>query len=308
MVTRSGSKHFHGSAFEYLQNEDVDARNYLDDPKLPTPVVRQNQFGGSLGGRLPLPNTFFFANYEGLRSKIGTPVQSNVPPAALRTGDYTGQPTITDPLNSGAPFPGNIIPANRIDPIASKFLATYEPLPNLNNGGGNNFVDETPDTNRNDAFSTRIDHQFHNQSQLSGRYTYNWERNIISGSFPLRPTEENVRAQQAALSYTYARNSWLNEARFSFTRLSMYDTPQSAFQTNVIQQLGVQGLTSDPANYGLPYFQLSDYSLVTDDPTLPQVQRDNLWNASDSVFVDARRAHYQSGLRLDSLPVKLPAE
>jgi len=283
VVTKSGSRQFHGSAFEYLQNEAPDARNYFDDPSLPTPVVRQNQFGGSLGGRLPIANTFFFATYEGLRSKIGNAVQSNVPPAALRTGDYSGQPTITDPLNGGAPFPGNVIPPERIDPIASKFLSTYEPLPNLNNGGFNNFVDETPNTNRNDAFSTRVDHQFRNQSQLSARYTYNWERNIISGSFPLRPTEENVRAQQAALSYTYSGKSWLNEARLSFTRLSMYDTPQSAFQTNVIQELGVVGLTSDPANYGLPYFQLTDYSLVTDDPTLPQVQRDNLWDASDSV-------------------------
>ena len=282
VVTRSGTRQFHGSAFEYLQNEATDARNYFDDPTMAAPVVRQNQFGGSLGGPLPA-NTFFFATYEGSRSKIGSPVQSSVPPAPLRTGDYRGQATITDPLNGGAPFPGNVIPSDRIDPIASKFLSTYEPLPNLNNGGFNNFVDETPNTNRNDAFSTRIDHQFRNQSQFSARYTYNWERNNIAGSFPLRPTEENVRAQQAALSYTYSGRSWLNEARLSFTRLSMYDTPQSAFQTNVIQSLGVEGLTADPANYGLPYFQLTDYSLVTDDPTLPQVQRDNLWNASDSI-------------------------
>ncbi len=288
VVTRSGSRHFHGSAFEYLQNEAPDAQNYFEDPTLPVPLVRQNQFGGSLGGPLPIANTFFFGTYEGLRSKIGTPAESDVPPAALRTGDFTGQNVLYDPLtldSTGArvPFANNMIPQSRIDPIATQFLNTYQPLPNLNNGSYNNFVDETPDTNRNDSFSTRIDHQFGNQSQLSGRYTYNGEQNIIAGSFPLRPTEENVRAQQAALSYTYARASWLNEARLSFTRMSMYDTPESAFQTNVIQQLGVEGLTNSPANYGLPYFQLADYSLVTDDPTLPQVQRDNLWNASDSV-------------------------
>ena len=288
VVTRSGTRQFHGSAFEYLQNGATDARNYFDDPTLASPVVRQNQFGGSLGGRMPFPNTFFFATYEGLRSDIGSPVQSLVPPAQLRTGDFTGQDIIYDPLtldSTGArvPFPGDLIPATRIDPIATSFLTQYEPLPNLNNGDGNNYVDETPNTNRNDSFSTRVDHQFRNQSQFSARYTYNGERNIIAGSFPLRPTEENVRAQQAALSYTYSGASWLNEARFSFTRMSMYDTPESAFQTNVIQQLGIEGLTSDPANYGLPYFQLSDYSLVTDDPTLPQVQRDNFWNASDSV-------------------------
>ncbi|HXM41553.1 MAG TPA: carboxypeptidase regulatory-like domain-containing protein, partial [Bryobacteraceae bacterium] len=288
VVTRSGTRQFHGSAFEYLQNEAPDARNYFDDPTQASPIVRQNQFGGSLGGRMPFPDTFFFAAYEGLRSNIGSPVQSLVPPAQLRTGDFTGQDVVYDPLTLDAagarvPFPGDMIPATRIDPIASSFLAQYEPLPNLNNGDGNNYVDQTPNTSRNDAFSTRIDHQFGNQSQLSGRYTYNGEQNIIAGSFPLRPTDERVRAQQAALSYTYSGPAWLNETRFSFTRMSMYDTPESAFQTNVIQQLGVEGLTSNPANYGLPYFQLSDYSLVTDDPTLPQVQRDNLWNLSDSV-------------------------
>ena len=288
VVTRSGTRQFHGSVFEYLQNEAPDARNYFDDPTMAAPIVRQNQFGGSLGGPVPVANTFFFATYEGLRSKIGSPVQSLVPPAQLRTGNFTGQDIIYDPLtldSTGArvPFPGDQIPAMRIDPIAANFLAQYEPLPNLNNGDGNNYVDQTPNTGRNDAFSTRIDHQFSNQSQLSGRYTYNGEQNIIAGSFPLRPTDERVRAQQAALSYTYSGASWLNEARFSFTRMSMYDTPESAFQTNVIQQLGVEGLTSSPANYGLPYFQLADYSLVTDDPTLPQVQRDNLWNLSDSV-------------------------
>ena len=288
VVTRSGSHAFHGSAFEYLQNKAPDALSYFGDPTLPAPPVSQNQFGGSLGGRLPVPNTFFFATYEGLRSRIGTPVQSLVPPAPLRTGDFTGQNVIYDPLTLDAtgartPFPNNIIPQTRIDPIATNFLNQYQPLPNLNNGDGNNFVDQTPNTDRNDSFSTRIDHQFHNQNQFSGRYTYNGEQNDIAGSFPLRPTEERVRGQQAAVTYAYAGKSWLNEARLSFTRLSIYDTPQSAFQTNVVQQLGVQGLSSDPANYGLPYFQLADYSLVTDDPTLPQVQRDNTWNASDSV-------------------------
>jgi hypothetical protein len=288
VVTRSGSRNFHGSAFEYLQNEDADARSDFDDPTQPAPEVRQNQFGGSLGGPVPIANTFFFATYEGLRSKIGDPVQSLVPPAPLRTGDFTGQNVIYDPLTLDAtgarvPFPNNMIPQTRIDPIATTFLNDYQPLPNLNNGSFNNYVDETPNTDRNDSFSTRVDHQFHNQSQLSARYTYNGEQNIISGSFPLRPTEENVSAQQAALSYTYSRASWLNEARVSFSRMSMYDTPQSAFQTNVIQQLGIEGLPSTPANYGLPYFQLADYSLVTDDPTLPQVQRDNFWNVSDSV-------------------------
>jgi hypothetical protein len=284
VVTKSGSRQFHGSAFEYLQNQAPDALSYFDDPALPTPVVRQNQFGGSLGGPMPLRNTFFFGSYEGLRSTIGDPVQSVVPPAAFRSGDFTSLGSVlTDPLNGGQPFPGNIIPPTRLDPIATQFLSEYEPLPNLTNAAPNNFVDETPNTNQNDSYSGRVDHQFHNQSTLSAFYTYNGERNFIAGSFPLRPTEENVRAQLAGLNYTYSGKSWLNQAHFSFMRLAMHDAPQSAFQQNVIQSLGIQGLSTEPLNYGLPYFQLTDYSLVTDDPTLPQIQRDNLWNVSDNV-------------------------
>lgn len=287
VVTRSGSRQFHGSAFEFLRNEATAARSYFDDPTMPAPIARQNQFGGSLGGPLPA-DTFFFATYEGLRGKLGQPVQSLVPPAAVRAGDFTGQNIIYDPSTldaSGArlPFANNVIPTVRIDPIASSFLQQYQPLPNLNIGNGNNYIDETPNRNTNDAVSARIDHQFRNQSQLAGRYTFNGEQNTIAGSYPLLPTLESVRAQQAALSYTYARQSWLNEARLSFTRMRIFDTPESAFKTNLTAQLGVQGLSTDPAEYGLPYFQLADYSLVTDNPMLPQVQRDNLWNASDGM-------------------------
>jgi len=294
VVTRSGTRQFHGSAFEYLQNEATDALGYFDVTTLPAPEVRQNQFGGSLGGPLP-GHTFFFATYEGLRANLGSPAQALVPPAGPRSGDFAGQNPIYDPLSPDAngarlPFANNVIPPSRIDPIASSFLSQFEPLPNLNNGSGDNYVDQTPNQNRNDAGLARLDHQFRNQSQLSGRYTLNEESNRIAGSFPLRPTGESVRAQQAALNYTYAGKAWLNEARLSFTRMRVYDTPESAFQTNVVQQLGVQGLSSDPANYGLPYFQLTDYSLVTDDPTLPQTQRDNLWDVSDGVSL-VRGAH-----------------
>lgn len=295
VVTRSGSRQFHGSGFEYLRNEATSALNYFADPSQPAPISRQNQFGGSLGGPLPVANTFFFGTYEGLRAKTGSPISSIVPPATVRSGDFSGGNTIYDPLaldvgGARIPFPGNSIPATRIDPIAANYLAKYEPLPNLNNGGGSNYLDSTPNHNQVDAASGRVDHQFRNQSQLTGRYTINDESNRIAGAFPLRPTAESVRAQQVALGYTYSGGSWLNETRFSFTRLSMYDTPESAFRENVIQDLGMEGLSTDPANYGLPLFQVTDYSLVADSPTLPQVQRDNLWNFSEALSW-VRKAH-----------------
>ncbi|HXB70012.1 MAG TPA: TonB-dependent receptor [Candidatus Acidoferrales bacterium] len=292
VVTKSGTKAFHGSAFEYFRNEFSDARNFFDDPTLPRPIFRQNQFGGSLGGPAPgLKHTYFYGIYEGIRLKSGTSQQSVVPNQATRAGDFSGQTPIFDPLsldNAGVrtPFPGNRIPQNRIDPVAANFLTRYEPLPN---GAGGNYRDATPNDNPSDSVSARVDHQFGNRSSLTGRYTLNGERNLVSGSFPLLPFDEQVRAQQAAIGFTTSSHKWIDEARLSFTRLRMFDVPESAFKVNVAQQLGLADPPTDPLNFGLPYFNATNYAMVTDSPTLPQVQRDNLWHLSDNLSVSRGR-------------------
>ena len=210
VVTKTGTKALHGSAFEYLRNEATDAHNYFDNPSLPRPIFRQNEFGASLGGPVPrLKNTFFYGIYEGLRQKSGTSGLSIVPDAATRGGDF-GQTAIFDPLGH-APFPGNRIPQNRIDPIATAFLTKFEPLPN-SAGATSNYRDATPNEAPSNSASGRIDHQFANGSLLTGRYTFNGESNRVAGSFPLLPFSEQVRAQQAAIAHTASAGHWLNEA------------------------------------------------------------------------------------------------
>jgi hypothetical protein len=297
VVTKSGTNAFHGSAFEYFRNEFSDGRNYFDDPTLQRPIFRQNQFGGSLGGPVILPHmapgmshTFFYGIYEGLRQKSGTSALSRVPDQPTRAGDFSGQTPIFDPLSLGqvgvnqdgvrTPFPGNRIPQNRIDSVATNFLTRYEPLPN---GVGGNYRDATPNDNRTDSVSARVDHQFGNRSSLSGRYTLNGESNRVAGSFPLLPFAEQVRAQQAAIGFTTSSHAWIDEARLSFTRLRLFDVPETAFKVNVAQQLGLADPPTDPLSFGLPYFNATNYSMVTDSPSLPQAQRDNLWHISDSL-------------------------
>ncbi|MBV8902144.1 MAG: TonB-dependent receptor [Acidobacteriia bacterium] len=288
VVTKSGTKTLHGSAFEYLQNEAADARNFFDDPALPRPIFRQNQFGGSLGGPAPfLKNTFFYGIYEGFRQKSGTSALAIVPDELTRGGDFPGGNIVYDPLSAAsvagrAPFPNNAIPPSRIDAIATAYLNRFEPLPNTSTASGN-YLDATPSTFATDSASARVDRQFGPRSTLTARYTLNDEANTISGSFPVLPNTENVRAQQAALAFTSAFGSLVNEARLSFTRLSMFDAPETAFHVNVAQQLGLANPPTDPLSFGLPYFSVSDYSFVTDSPTLPQQQRDNSWYASDSL-------------------------
>lgn len=300
VVSKSGARQFHGSAFDYFRNEATDARNFFEDPRLQRPILRQNQFGGSLGGPVPMhglavaSNTFFFATYEGRRGKQGKAMLSLVPDATLRTGNFAGGSPIFDPLNlnaagARAPFPGNTIPAARLDPTAKNYLQQYEPLPNRSDPT-NNYLDSTPNQNTDDNVSARIDHQFRNQSQLFGRYTVNDQRDRVNSSFPLRPTDERLRGQQVALGYTRGGSAWLNEARFSFTRLRVFDVPESAFGANVAADLGVTGVSTDPFTFGLPYFLISNYSTLTDDPAIPKVQRNNSWNYSDGLSF-TRGAH-----------------
>ncbi|HYP52004.1 MAG TPA: TonB-dependent receptor [Pyrinomonadaceae bacterium] len=288
IVTKSGSREFHGSLFEFTRNEALDARTLFEDKSLPRPVFRQNQFGGSLGGPAPFQSTFFFVAYDGLRGRQARSSVGTVPSAALRRGDFSGRNQIFDPLNVDPvtgrrrPFPNNVIPADRLNPIAQRFLELYEPLPNRA-GSDSNYIDATPNDYNKNSLSARFDHEFRNQSRLFARYTLNEERNRLAAAFPELPTNERLRAQQVALGHTVAGNAWLNEARFSFTRFRLLEVPQNAFTNDVARELGVSGVAAEPVNFGLPFFLVSNFSMTLDTPNRPITQRDNLWQASESV-------------------------
>jgi outer membrane receptor protein involved in Fe transport len=301
VITKSGTRSFHGSAFEFFRNEATDAHGLFDDPDLPRPVFRQNQFGGSLGGPLPLASTYFFATYEGLRGRSAASTLHLVPDANLRGGDFSaGGSSIFDPLTLNtttglrSPFAGNRIPASRINPIARKYLELYEPLPN-NVQLGSNYLDSTPNTNDNDSVSGRIDRNFGTHGLLFGRYTLNNQNSKLAAAFPELPTNESLRAQQMGLGYTIARSNWVNDARLSFTRLRVLDLPQSAFRNDVIKDLGINGFPADPFNFGLPYFVVTNFATVTDSTSLPQTQRDNSWYFADTFSITRARHTFRIG-------------
>jgi len=134
VVTRSGGNAFHGTAFEFLRNDTVNARNFFQSSVTP---LHWNQFGGTLGGPIRRDKTFFFGSYQGFRESTSTFVNNiNVPDAAQRSGNFSALPTNkwpNDP-NTGKAFPGGIIPTSRLDPVAQNILKTLVPLPNNPNG------------------------------------------------------------------------------------------------------------------------------------------------------------------------------
>src|SRR5437667_2965193 len=143
VVTKSGTNSFHGSLFEFLRNDLLDARNFFNAKSTAVkPPFRQNQFGGSLGGPVIRNKLFFFGDYEGLRKIQGTNTTVNtVPTAAMRQGDFRESRPIFDPATVVAapetasrftrdPFPNNTIPASRMDPVMARLIQAY-PLPVL---------------------------------------------------------------------------------------------------------------------------------------------------------------------------------
>ena len=125
-ITRSGTNEFHGSAYEFLRNSALDAKNYFDNVGA-IPPFRQNQFGASAGGPIRKNNTFVFGDYEAIRQTLGQTSQQVVPTAAARAGTLVCTPADV-PVNCTA---NQLTHTVQVDPQAARFLRAFFPLPNI---------------------------------------------------------------------------------------------------------------------------------------------------------------------------------
>ena len=187
VTTRSGANQFRGTLFEYFGNAKLDASPFMSNVYgFPKPVTNGNTFGGTVSGPVLLPGiyngrnrTFFTFGYQGNRNREYKQIVSSVPLAAMRAGDFSGGAIIYDPAttrpsgtgNARDAFPGNRIPAERMDPVAVKVMEIGFPLPNQP-GANNNYVNSGSDRAPADAFNTRGDHNISDRSRLTARYLY----------------------------------------------------------------------------------------------------------------------------------------
>ena len=177
VVTKSGTNTLHGSAYEFLRNSDLNARSYFQ-PTLP--VLKNNEFGFTVGGPVYLPKvyngknkTFFFANIDWIRNRSESLFLQKVPELAYRTGDFSalGKP-ITDPLNNNQPFPGSIIPSNRLDANGLLYAKQY-PQPNFRDTLGNRWNTVQPGRNNIYQYTARLDHNIGDKHRVMARWTAN---------------------------------------------------------------------------------------------------------------------------------------
>jgi hypothetical protein len=192
IITKAGTNEFHGSLFEYLLNDDFSANNFFSNRAgAPRPMLRYNQFGGTVGGPILRKRLFFFFAYEGLRQKTPDVVTTSVPTDLERSGDFSqlhnsaGQlitiydpfSTVPDPSHPGQyirmAFPDNKIPQGRIDQVAAN-LTKYFPEPNQAGSPGtdlNNFFFSGANQQNVNNYSGRVDYQLSAKTALMGRYS-----------------------------------------------------------------------------------------------------------------------------------------
>ena len=234
VVLNSGSNDFHGSLFEFHRNAALDARNFFAPASEPKPKYLRNQFGGAIGGPIVRDRTFFFADYEGTRSREGITRITNVPTAEERVGNFSnsvfGVPT--NPF-TGQPFAGGAIPEFLINPVGRAIAALY-PLPNRN-VPFQNFVASPVQHDDNDSFDVRVDHHLTDTAEMTFRYSFG-DRDLFEPftgpSFSLVPGFGDTvkrRSQNAMGGLTYVLTPKLvNETRLAFSRVAASVTQEAS--------------------------------------------------------------------------------
>jgi outer membrane receptor protein involved in Fe transport len=268
IVTKSGTNSFHGSAFEYLRNSALDARNFFDYGTTANnfwrlPPFKRNNFGGSIGGPIKKDKTFFFATYEGLRQRLGQTIITNVPAAGChgKAGDVitpTACPQISSPTT--------------VAPLVAPLLALY-PNPNLAN---NQYTFPFTQPTRVDYVQGRVDHAFSQADSLFVRYSMDDSYQYNQASFSRFNNDWTSRNQFTTVSETHVFSpTLLNTFRLGFTRTVLYQAfkddltgPEYSFIPP--QPIGAWSIT------GLTGFGPTAMN--------PVGKQQNLWSWSDDVF------------------------
>lgn len=240
VVSKSGSNGFHGTAWEFLRNQVMDARPF-NSVTSKLPKNQRNQFGATVGGPILRDKLFFFAGFEALRLRqAGVGITNVLVPTALeREGDFSqspGQFFDPDTLSGGvrSPFPNNIIPVTRIDPGTQAALRAM-PLPNVGVNGfvnGNAVVKQ--DSNNG---SIRLDWAASSNTTVFGRFSLSDENSVIPDLVPGRDRLGAVRPKNVAVGVTSIISpSMVNEIRLGYNRLYFLDgMPEPSFNVNGVQ-------------------------------------------------------------------------
>jgi len=288
-VTKSGTNELHGSAFYFHRNSALDARNFFDPyPLDKLPEFRRHQYGAALGGPIVKNKLFFFMGYQGQRQFKLRTFAPTVPLPEFFTGNLSKISTAIKDPSTGLSFPGNIIPRERLSPIALGFQQFW-PSPNRTGlvQNANSYLSDPDNYNQTNS---KIDYQISSKQKLSGSYTYynesllEWLSNPQIAGFQ---TQSTVVSWNLSLSHVYTISPTLiNEARAGISKLNRGRFTEDADRReNWNAILGIPGTMAEtePIVWGVPLVSISGYAGVGNPYPVPQPRGEANYNFLDNV-------------------------
>jgi hypothetical protein len=286
IVTKSGTNHFHGTAWEYNTISALQAKNYFVPAGTAIPKFVLNEFGANLGGPIVRNKAFFFGNWERFRRSEDTSGFQTIAPLAVRAGNFQGTNTVIyDPATGNAdgtgrqPFPNNIIPANRLSNAAT-IMAGLLPAPNVNTASfSNNYFSNADGEYTRDNIDSRVDYDPSSKDTLFGRYSiqkahlFDPEPLSEAGGTPLdggQPGNSPSTIQAIGIGGTHTFSPvLLLDANFGYTRVAESGENTDLGTNFGLSTLGIPGTNSAntppaPLNLygGVPNFELTGLSSI----------------------------------------------
>ncbi len=250
MITKSGTGSWHGVGYDFERHSVLDANNFFNNRSgLAKQSFQRHQFGGNTGGPVWKGKWFVFGDYEGLRQAYPASTINTVPTALQRTGDFSQtfagngaliqiyDPTtlvnLPDGTRQRTQFPGNVIPANRINAVGAAVLAAY-PLPNLPGNaitGASNYIFASKSITNSDKFDIRNDLNFNEANRMFVRISRQEDARLVPGTMPLpvgggRQTSDHYLQMMADATHVFSTNT-VADVSFSFTRALAYQFGRS---------------------------------------------------------------------------------
>ena len=306
IVTKSGTNSVHGTLFDFLRNDKMDARGFFPTSK---PKLRQNQFGGTVGGPIYIPRlyngkdrTFFFSNYEGLRVRQEAFGRFIVPTDAQRGGNLTrtfsGAPftgSIIDPV-SGTAFAGNIVPTNRITKQSNNILK-YFPKENTP-GALFNYQILAPVRTDSDSTIHKIDHRFSSKDSIFARGAYDNRSRPDPEYFPGFVRGTTLKAYNIVLHWTRIWSPTIvQDASIAWNRsvILQFD-PRENTDYSILNDLGIPNIPAKGRTNGIPSINIAGYSGLGDATNLPLIQPDEVRQFTYNLSAVRGRHHMKTGI------------
>lgn len=235
-VTKSGTNNYRGSAYDFMRNDRMDAKQFFAVEK---GKLRRSQYGGTLGGPINRDQMFFFVAYEGLKLRQGESRSGLVvPTAAERNGDFSQSAVKPRDPSTGQFFPNHQIPRERFDPAIVKFMDIFLPLPNA---AGGRHIYNAPITKDGWQLMSRLDTQITDKQRLFGRIFYDKNELVNTNGLPILHSEVAYVTWNTAVNHTHILSSNLvNSMQFTYSETDLDRGPLPVGDRLNFQDLGVK--------------------------------------------------------------------